>query len=100
MVVESEVEVKLMEMNEEVEEGEELEMGVGLSTKDLAPKQVLVLWATMPAVPRFWAVGPSEQVARRGLAASLRAQGKVPAIQLEFKPPAEIDEELVCQIQA
>ena len=54
----------------------------------------------MPAVPRFWAVGPSNQVARRGLAASWRAQGKAPTIQAELAPPAEIEKELVCQLQA
>ena len=52
----------------------------------------------MPVVPRFWVVGPSDQVARRGPAASLRAQGKMLAMQVELPPLAELGEELVCQL--
>ena len=62
------------------------------------PKKALALQATMPVVPRFWVVGPSDQVARRGPAASLRAQGKMLAMQVELPPLAELDEELVCQL--
>ena len=54
----------------------------------------------MPVAPGFWIVGPSDQVARRGPAASSRAQGKVPAIQEELPSPAKMDEKLAHQLQA
>ena len=71
-------------------------MREGSSTVDLEPNQALALWATMPVVPRFWVVGPSDQVARRGLAYSLRARGKAPAVQTGPISPAKTDKELVC----
>ena len=54
----------------------------------------------MPVVPGFWVVGLSDQVARRGSAASSRAQAKVPTIQAESPPPVEMNKELVYQLQA
>ena len=53
------------------EEYKEVDMGEGSSTEDLLPKQAPALWTTMPSVPKSWAVGPSDQVARRGQPASL-----------------------------
>ena len=58
----------------------EVDMGEGSSTRDLVHQQVLMLWVTMPAAPRFWAAGPSEQVAKRGPATSSTASGKVPTV--------------------
>ena len=69
------------------------------STAELALKQALAPQATMPMAPLFWAVGPSDQVARRGLATSSRAQGKMPIIQAEWMPPAKTDKELSCWLQ-
>ena len=54
----------------------------------------------MSVAPGFWAAGPSDQVARRGLAASSRAWGKVSAIQVELLPLAKTDKELVCWLRA
>ena len=68
-----------MEEDEEKED-KEVDMWEGSSTEDLAPEKALAPWATMPVVPRFWVVGLGDQAARRGLAASSRARGKVPAI--------------------
>ena len=73
---------------------EEADMGEGSSIANLALKQVLMLWASMPAVPQFGVAGPSDQLARRVLAASLRAWGKAPAIQVKSPLPAEMDKEL------
>ena len=53
----------------------------------------------MLVMPRFWVVGPSDQVARRGPATSLRAQGEAPIIQAELMPLAETYKELARQIQ-
>ena len=61
---------------EPIEEDEEVDMGEGSSTENLAPKQVAATWPTMPMVPGFWAISPSGEVTRRGLAARLRARGK------------------------
>ena len=71
-------------------------MGEGSSTEDLVPKQALVPRATMPVVPRFWAVALSDQVARRGLAASSRAHSKAPTVQVESAPSVKIDVKLAC----
>ena len=65
---------------DEVEEDKKMNMGEGCSTADLAPKQEQALWETMLAVPQFWVMVPSNQVARKGLAASSRAWGKVLAV--------------------
>ena len=88
----------MMEPMEEDEEevDKELGMGEGSSTADLVPKQVLAPGATMPAVPRFCIADLSDQMASRGLAASSRAQGKVPTIQADLMAPAKTDKELVC----
>ena len=48
-----------MEENKE-ETDEEVDIGEGSSTGELALKQVLVLWATMPTVPGFWMVSLSD----------------------------------------
>ena len=50
--------------DEEYEEDEKEENIEGDSpTEDPAPKQAPELWATMPAVPEFWVVGPSYKTA-------------------------------------
>ena len=82
---------------DEEEEDEEADMGEGSSTEDLAPRQVLAPWAIMPAAPGFWVVSPSDQVARRGQAASLRS--RVKAVQMESTAPAKTEKEVVCQLQ-
>ena len=76
-----------------------MDMGEGSSTEDLVPKQALAPWAAMPAVPRLWAVGPSDQAARRGPASSSRAQGKEPTIQVELMAPAKTNKELAHWLQ-
>ena len=43
---------------------EEEDMEEGSSTEDLAPKQAPAPWAAMPAVPKFWATGPSDDVVK------------------------------------
>ena len=43
-------------------------------------------------------MGPSTEVARRGIAISQRAQGKVPTMQVGQEPPALTNEQLVCQL--
>ena len=78
------------------EADEEMDVGKGSPTADLVPKEVLAPWATMLPAPRFWAAGPSDQVPRRGLVASLRARVKAPTIQAKLWLPADIDKELVC----
>ena len=50
-------------------------------------------------MPGFWVAGPNDQVARRGLAASLRALGRAPSIQVELTPLVETDKEMVHQLQ-
>ena len=66
----------------DVEEADkEADMGEAPPTGDLAPEQAPAPWATLPAAPRFWAGGLSDQVAWREPATSLRAWGKAPAIQ-------------------
>ena len=54
-------------------ENEEVDLEKDSSTKDLAHQQVPVPQATMPIAPGFWASGPSDKVARRGPATSLKA---------------------------
>ena len=95
MAVASKAMVEQIEKDGE-EENKGADMGESSSTADLVPRQALAPWVTMPVAPRFWAVGPSVQLARRGLDGSLRAQGKVHTIQVESLPPAEIKKELVC----
>ena len=56
------------------------------------------LWETLPAAPGFWAMGSCNKVIGRGLAASLRAQGKAPTMKVVSIPPAKIEEELVRQL--
>ena len=85
---------------DEEEEGKEPDVGEGSSIADLVPKQVQALWEIMPVVPRFWAQGLSDQVARRRLAAISRAWGKAPNIQAELLPLAKIDKEPACWLQA
>ena len=82
--------MELMQKDKE-ERYKVVNMGKGSSTEDLVPNQAPVPWATMSAAPGFWVPGPSDQVARKGPANSLRARGKVPARQVELPPPAEID---------
>ena len=57
-----------MEKYNEEKEDEEENVGEGSSTEDLVPKWVLVLWAIIPVELGFWAAGPSDYVAWRGLA--------------------------------
>ena len=68
----------MWEDKEEVDE--EADVGEGSSTGNLEPTQALVLLATMLAAPGFWAVGPSDQVGRRGAATSLKAWVKAPTV--------------------
>ena len=58
--------VEPIEEDKKEEEDDVADMEEGSSTENLSPKQVPEPWATMPAVPEFWAVNPSDQVARRG----------------------------------
>ena len=58
-------------------------MGEAPPTEDSGPEQAPMLHATLPVVARLWAGGPSDQVARQGPAASLKARGKASIIQLE-----------------
>ena len=68
----------------DVEEADkEVDVGKAPPTGDSAPEQAPAPWATLSVMPRFWAGGPSDQVARREPATSMRARGKVPAIQAE-----------------
>ena len=85
MVVASQAIVKPVEEDKE-EVDKDSDVGEGSSTEEITHKQVPSRWETMPAAPRFWAAGPNDQVAKKGLAASSRAQGKVPAIQAELLP--------------
>ena len=62
-------------------------------------EQVQAPWATLPAVPKFWAAGPSDQVARGRLATSSRAWGKAPAVQAESLPLAKTNKGLVYLLQ-
>ena len=68
------------------------------SIEVLVPNQALAPWAATPMTPGFWAVSPSDQVARRGLATSLRAHGKLLAVQVELQPPVKTDKELAHQL--
>ena len=88
------VEADVEEVDKEVDVGEVPPTG------DSVAEQVLLPWATLPAAPRFWVGGPSDQVDGREPAWSLRAQNKAPAIQVEKTPLAEMDKELVCRLQA
>ena len=90
--------VQPMEEDKEEEEDKEVDVEEGSSTEDLVPLQAPAMWATMPVAPTFWVVGLSDEVARRELATSLRAWGKVLAIQAESTPPAKTDKELVHQL--
>ena len=84
--VESVASAELIEEDKEEEEDEEVEdIEDGSSTEDLAPKQVPVPHATVPAVL-------SDEVAGRGLATSLRAQWKVPTMQAELISSAKTDD--------
>ena len=98
IAVASKAVTELIEEDEE-EENKEVDMGEGFSTEDSVSKQVPVPGVTTPAAPRSWVVDPSDQVARRGLTASSRAPGKVPAVQAELLTPAETGKELACQLQ-
>ena len=52
-------------MEEDEDEADEKEdIGEGSSIGNLVPEQALALQATMPAAPKFWAAGPSDQVAQ------------------------------------
>ena len=77
---------ELVEKDEQEEEDEEADVRECSSTRDLAPKQVLVLLETSTVVPGFWVVGTSDQAARKGLASSSRVQRKAPDIQAELTP--------------
>ena len=57
------------------------------------------LKSAMPIAPKFWASGPSVQVARQGPPTSSRAWGKVLATQAVLAPMVEMDEELVRWLQ-
>ena len=83
MVAASAAMVELMEEDKE-EEDKEADIREGSSTVGLAPKQAPEPWAAMLVAPVFCAAGPSNQVASIGLAASLKAWGKAPAIQVEL----------------
>ena len=89
---------ELIKEDEQEEEDKE-DPWEGSSTEDLVPQQALALWATISVVPGFWAVGPSDEVAKRGPATNSTAQGKTPAIQAESILLAKTDEELVCHLQ-
>ena len=65
------------------EADKEVDMGEAPPTGDSVPEQATVPWVTLPAVAGFWVGGPSDQVAGREPATSLRAWGKVPTIQVE-----------------
>ena len=73
--MEEPIEVDVEEVDEEADVGE------ASPTGDLAPKQVLVLWETLPVAPRFWAGVLSDQVARREPATSSRAWGKATTVE-------------------
>ena len=73
-------------------------MEEGCSTEDLVPKQAPAPLAVIPVAARFWAMGPSDEVAGRGLATSLRAKGKATAMQAGPASPAKTNKELVCQL--
>ena len=79
MVVASNTTAEPMEEDEAVE-NKELDTEEGSSTEGLVLQQAPAPQATIPAVPAYWALGPKGEVDRRGLAASSRARGKVPAI--------------------
>ena len=68
------------------------------STDNLALGRAPVLQWAMPASPKFWATGPSIQVARQGPPTCLRAQGKAHTVQVAPLPP-DVDEELVQWLQ-
>ena len=58
----------------------------------MTPQQAPALERAMPMGPAFWFLGQGIRVARQGLPTSIKARGKVPAMEL---PPPEIDKELV-----
>ena len=96
-VVESAPTAEPMRVEEENNDGEDVEEAAGRgssSTKDLVPKQVHVPQVTVPVVPEFWAIGLSVCMARRGLPTSSRVLGKVPAMQAVPLPWVETDKKL------
>ena len=69
-------------VEKDVEEvDKEVDVGEAAPTGDLAPEQAPAPPVTLLVAAGIWAGGPSDQVAGRRPAASLRAQGKVPAVQ-------------------
>ena len=44
-------------------------------------------------------MGPSDQVSQSGLVTSSRAWGKVPSVEVELPPPAEMEKELAHRLQ-
>ena len=70
-----------MEVDAE-EADKEVDMGEAPPTGDSAPEQAPVSLVTLLAAAGIWVGGPSDQVAGREPAASLRAWGKVPAVQV------------------
>ena len=72
---------------EEEEVGKEVDMGEAPPIGDSAPEQALAPWVTLPMATGFWVGCPSDQVARKKAAASLRAWGKAPTIQVQSSCP-------------
>ena len=71
-------------VEEDVEEvDKEVDLGELAPTGDLAPEQAPAPLVTLLVVAGIWEGGWADEVAGRGPAASLRAWGKVPAIQVE-----------------
>ena len=90
-----------MREDEEEEEGEGVEEDrrkSSSSTNDLVLGQALELQWAMSTVPKFWAMGPSIRVARRGPPTSWRTWGKAPKMQA-VPPPPEMDKELAQWLQ-
>ena len=71
-------------MEEDVEEVDnEMDVGEASPTRELVPEQAPMPPATLLATAGIWVGGRGDQVAGQWPATSLRAWGKVPAIQAE-----------------
>ena len=65
------------------EDVEEMDVGEAPPTRELVPEQAPAPPVTLLATAGIWVGSRGDQVARQGLATSLRARCKAPTIQVE-----------------